>query len=513
MMTTALEENTGYFLSPEMFGAVGDGVHDDSDAIQTAIDHARVNKYRKVVGKGNYLINKTLLISSDGNGFALHLQSLIVGEQFPALPEKWWDAAPAIAPHKSAGSQNNIDLRVEYFNGANKATWFRNWGNGITASKLYCGSMKNYIIGYRCYRDTQRVTGMNDLAGCSWQGGYLGALIGTGERVPGFTTVAECHSFDIQWFASNKYGGVILLSGAQYANIYKGTYDYNGKFSVWMNLGANNPDTENNGKVIGFGDTISDGVVTGTVLTEPSYHQGNYYILVTDTQNALDGNSTWTAGKPLSTPDGSWKASAEKIITCTTTEARYFDVVANIRTGGFGKCIIEPEYIGGLIGHNLFTSQYRAASATSINDTSNYRGLGVASTADRLEMTATSHSNTPFISAYKDETQVRTHLRLFNQSKLLGLNKSVNVPNNSPTWIFSLGANSSATIAMWKVYVTSTTTGISGEANVTVRGNEAFITNVVYAANMQFKVDGLKLLVHQSTGASRNIFMNAIRVA
>ncbi|VEA71653.1 Uncharacterised protein [Serratia rubidaea] len=179
-------------------------------------------------------------------------------------------------------------------------------------------------------------------------------------------------------------------------------------------------------------------MVTGTVLTEPSYHQGNYYILVTDTQNALDGNSTWTAGKPLSTPDGSWKASAEKIITCTTTEARYFDVVANIRTGGFGKCIIEPEYIGGLVGHNLFTSQYRAASATSINDTSNYRGLGVASTADRLEMTATSHSNTPFISAYKDETQVRTHLRLFNQSKLLGLNKSVNVPNNSPTWIFSL---------------------------------------------------------------------------
>ena len=128
-------------------------------------------------------------------------------------------------------------------------------------------------------------------------------------------------------------------------------------------------------------------------------------------------------------------------------------------------------------------------------------------------MTATSHSNTPFISAYKDETQVRTHLRLFNQSKLLGLNKSINVPNNSPTWIFSLGANSSATIAMWKVYVTSTTTGISGEANVTVRGNEAFITNVVYAAKMQFKVDGLKLLVHQSTGASRNIFMNAIRVA
>ncbi|VTP60224.1 Pectate lyase superfamily protein [Serratia rubidaea] len=102
MMSTALEENTGYFLSPEMFGAVGDGVHDDSDAIQTAIDHARVNKYRKVVGKGNYLINKTLLISSDGNGFALHLQSLIVGEQFPALPEKWWDAAPALAPHKAA---------------------------------------------------------------------------------------------------------------------------------------------------------------------------------------------------------------------------------------------------------------------------------------------------------------------------------------------------------------------------------------------------------------------------
>lgn len=49
-------------VTPEMFGAYGDGKHDDTDALQACVDHA-VSEGKKMIGGGYYAISKSLIIS------------------------------------------------------------------------------------------------------------------------------------------------------------------------------------------------------------------------------------------------------------------------------------------------------------------------------------------------------------------------------------------------------------------------------------------------------------------
>ena len=47
------------YVTPEQFGAIGDGLHDDTSAIQTAI-----NTEKTIVGRGKYLITRPLLLDA-----------------------------------------------------------------------------------------------------------------------------------------------------------------------------------------------------------------------------------------------------------------------------------------------------------------------------------------------------------------------------------------------------------------------------------------------------------------
>lgn len=52
--------NSINYVTPEQFGAIGDGVHDDTSAIQTAI-----NSGKTIVGRNNYLISRPLLLDNN----------------------------------------------------------------------------------------------------------------------------------------------------------------------------------------------------------------------------------------------------------------------------------------------------------------------------------------------------------------------------------------------------------------------------------------------------------------
>lgn len=59
-METLKRQMNGIFVTPEMFGAVGDGIADDTIPLQEALNDGRV-----VVGKGNYKITSSIFINNE----------------------------------------------------------------------------------------------------------------------------------------------------------------------------------------------------------------------------------------------------------------------------------------------------------------------------------------------------------------------------------------------------------------------------------------------------------------
>lgn len=67
------------YLSPEMYGAVGDGVADDADAVQTCVDDA-IAKGIPVRGYGSYKCSRGINIKCDYGDFYLHKIEISAGE-------------------------------------------------------------------------------------------------------------------------------------------------------------------------------------------------------------------------------------------------------------------------------------------------------------------------------------------------------------------------------------------------------------------------------------------------
>lgn len=84
-------------VTPEMFGAYGDGKHDDTEALQACVDHA-VSEGKKMIGGGYYYISKSLTIS----GSILSIDIRHVGYSGS-------DCAVIVS-----GAQNNIRIGVIY---------------------------------------------------------------------------------------------------------------------------------------------------------------------------------------------------------------------------------------------------------------------------------------------------------------------------------------------------------------------------------------------------------------
>jgi hypothetical protein len=63
-------------LSITDFGAVGNGSHDDADAIQAAIDYVIKNPQPLIVPIGNFIISHSILAQNNGKYFTLHLSGI-----------------------------------------------------------------------------------------------------------------------------------------------------------------------------------------------------------------------------------------------------------------------------------------------------------------------------------------------------------------------------------------------------------------------------------------------------
>lgn len=507
-------QNAIMYLSPEMFGAVGNGRVDDSDAIIQAMTHARSMGLNSVRGDGIYLIEKGIPCESGTqafskniirHGFKLELNVVIVGDKFPALPKKWWDAEGAFYC-AGASSVENFHLQVREFYGNDRATFFKVQGNGMSTSTLSCDFMRGHIIGFKNYKDPKFQSTMNVIRGNNWQDGYLGVLVGGSGRGMGNS---ECHNIHVSWCANNRFGGISLVDRSQYANIVGGTYDYNGKWSAVLTLEVNESNTP---YAVEFGDTVSNGTISATALSSLMHGNSNIWLLtVAEPADKTNGTSQFSVGDKIT--HGSFNAKITGITLSNTTTALYSDIVICNRSGDFSKCRVGADYVGGIYGHNLFTNDIWGPSATQNAANMAYRGLGIAGTHERMELFATQLSDrSPFASITEGQFELHNDLILANDGVLKGSRVAqFPIKKSIDTYITSFNAGTTVMRKSWLVTITSNLSGVSGLVIVTA-GETGLEINNISTKFLEINSKGFDLYLRQSTNDLMNININSIRL-
>lgn len=507
-------QNAIMYLSPEMFGAVGNGKVDDSDAIIQAMNHARSMGLNSVRGDGIYLIEKGIPCESGTqafskniirHGFKLELNVVIVGDKFPALPKNWWDAKGAFYC-AGAGSVENFHLQVREFYGNDRATFFKVQGSGMSTSTISCDYMRGHIIGFKNYKDPKFQSTMNVIRGNNWQDGFLGILVGGSGQGLGNS---EGHNIHVSWCANHRFGGVSLVDRSQYANIVGGTYDYNGKWAAVLTLEVNQSNTP---YCVEFGDLISNGAISATALSSLMHGNSNVWLLtVAEPADKTNGKSQFSVGDKIT--HGSFNAKITGITLSNTASALYSDIVICNRSGDFSKCRVGADYVGGIYGHNLFTNDIWGPSATQNASNMAYRGLGIAGTHESMELFATQFSDTvPFASLKQNGLELYHDLSIANDGILKG-SRIAQLPlrRSTETHITTFSPGDAVMRRSWLVTFTSNLSGVSGIVIVTANEDSLEIANVS-TKFLEIKSKGLDIYVTQSTNDVMNINFNSIRL-
>ncbi|MBH1929056.1 hypothetical protein [Serratia rubidaea] len=502
------------YITPEMFGAVGDGSADDSGSIIAAMNYAIKIGVNAVRGDGIYRIDKGIpcksgvINNSSGAlyrfGFNLSLNVVIVGDNFPALPEKWWDAQGAFYSD-GKGSTENFNLSVSEFFGNFRATFFKVQGNGLSTSSISCDEMRGHIIGFKNYVDPVRQSGMNKIRGKNWQTGYIACLIGGTGNGGGNS---ECHNIDLTWCATHRFGGISLQDRSQYANINNGTYDYNGKYTSVLTL---TDVVAENAYSIEFGYDITSGNKKSVALSSVMRgYENQWQLVVAEDSDITDGESKFSVGDVITAPGFSATVSGITVPSKKTTI--YMDIIISNRTGDFSKVHVAADYVGGIFGHNLFTNDIWAPSSAQNIRNMSYRGLGIGGTASKLEMYSTQHNvRSPFAAVTDSDFQVNKNLTINGTSKLQGTTGNVLVPHNTAVWALSLNSGSNTPVSMWKIYVTSSDSNIYGEFTV---ANTSTFAKVIgeNSGYVSLKTENHRIMLSQSSGSTRTLYYNAVRL-
>ncbi len=507
-------QNAIMYISPEMFGAIGNGKTDDSDAIIKAMIHARETGINSVRGDGIYLIEKGIPCESGVQGFGknivrrgfkLELNVVIVGDQFPSLPRDWWNAQGAFFP-AGPGSVENFHIHIREFYGNDRATFFKVQGNGLSTSTVTCDFMRGHIIGFKNYKDPKFQSTMNVIRGNNWQDGYLGVLIGGSGGGYGNS---ECHNIHISWCANHRYGGISLVDRSQYANIVGGTYDFNGKWAAVLTLDV---DPSHDPYSVEFGDTISNGALSAAALS--SIMQGNnnvWQVTVAEPSDKTNASSQFSVGDRVTHKNFSAKIIA--ITLASTKTAIYSDIVISNRSGDFSKCRVGADYVGGIYGHNLFTNDIWGPSATQNASNMAYRGLGVSGTQQRMEFFATQLSDqVPFATVEKNEFGINRDLVMGGDGVFKGSRVSqFPLKKGVETYVTTFSPGNAVLRKSWLVSITSNLSGVSGIGMITAGVDGLEITNIS-TKFVEINAKGFDIYIRQISNEEMNIGFNSIRL-
>lgn len=296
------------YVTPEMFGAVGDRVHDDTEAIQTALTSGK-----KVILTNKYLISSTLLIDSNtvvfiygelkytGNYYAI----LVFGNYNNLYVRRLTSSGKGIGIESSSLVVCYNKITVDFINSEQDCIVFESKDNGVVYNVLNfvrilsnegnCISFKssslsssyvgeNTIIGGRCEKGNWAIYASSDRSGgIPAIKAYNVCMEGVSNGIYLNNVYSSIFSYFRYAEAQDKEDAIILeVSGNSIDNVFEGSYalrsdkikwdNYTVQLSIGHPMRLNCPIITKRGVVIGKGAVISP---EGLVITPITYYK--YY--------------------------------------------------------------------------------------------------------------------------------------------------------------------------------------------------------------------------------------------
>lgn len=330
----------GIAVTPERFGAKGDGKVDDTVAMQKAFDYIRDNPTGRLIAANRYAISDTLYIDNFSQGCRIEIAQLTLHPSWVNTGDKWLNAKAAIeVGAKSNGSMVGLYVGVQYFHGSDKATLYRLTGFGAGGSRFHGGRVRNVIGVYQCDSASSANSASNYISGEYWYQGTFGIRV---RRNGAF--ISEGLNIQVGFLTNFKYGGIQLFNGAQYWKITNTDVDFCGQWLAELQVDRL-PASDIRTKNIQYNDNEYE------VLDYYEQPRGTYKLLVIDKQLTTDNKSSFSTSVSTAISDGTTAYTLQAVVTPKTNNA-YFDFIHGFQGAPFSRGKGDFGYLSRAVGGN-----------------------------------------------------------------------------------------------------------------------------------------------------------------
>lgn len=360
-------QSDGLVVDVRHFGAVGDGVTDDINALDAALAYCKAKDIRNLRGIGKFAVSRTWEIddtgATDERGYYFEIHEMVPHGSFAAMGASVLSAQPLIGVGRnSATNQTNLHFRIRKLTGVG-----RNVCDGIgiagghptapLARRVGCSLCTFEIDNITLCNIAVRITG--NVVGCpsnTFRGNGIRAnAIGfffDGGTAGGSFPIVEGQKIHYGFISSNTFGGIVARRDCRYG-VWTADWDFNG---VW--LSALEVDTLGTPEFAPFSTItgLTSGA-SGEVLCCYIMRGKNYVLVMHRGINSANNASPFTNGETV--VSGASSAVVQSIMTTSSVAATsfYFDIIMSRRgtTAGFHRHNIVGGYLGGIVGDLLFT--------------------------------------------------------------------------------------------------------------------------------------------------------------
>ena len=487
-------------VTPEMFGAAGDGVNDDILAVQAAINYCLNNpRISGVQGFGCYAVSGTLFLRAPGYGFRFYLRSLVTHSNFPTF-SSWKNATPMIDIGTGAsGSPVGLNITCDYVNGGGKANWIAINSYGCGGSHFHAGRLTNVVIGVH-YNKFNYVSSSNLISGDYWYNGWQAVRAG---KLDGATSTCEGTRVNINFVTGFKYGAHHLSNGSQFSELL-GQCDFNGRYVLEIVL--KDPWVSSPVR----GDTITNGTNNGEILSIYQHPVETYKVLIGFESNQSE-NASFSVGDSLTSTSGFSGEIQE--INQPSLNNWYPDVIHDFYGYTFGKCEIRLPYCGGVVGGYIHSSRINWYNST--NGRTNYNDGAMTTHSGTILSEYDAYYNSQ-IWAHVQSTYSRLYNHLYMGGKrIYGTEVGVTLKQATTANIMTFTKVGDGTMSdlkeVWRATLTAQLTGVSGEVLIYVSSSAlTLVNNSISGLNLS--VDGLTIKAVQGSQSTMRVLFNFQRI-